>query len=514
MFNIHLKCPRYGHYDLAIMKKAPSGLSPVIGVSKNALKSLHRQVYEGYRQAIIDGNLRAGQRVPSTRVLAAELGISRIPVISAYAQLVAEGYFEGRIGSGTIVSQSLPDRAVAPRITSRGPVAHRSSGRKVSKRCKCLPNAEGFYRHRRVMPFSVSQIAFEHFPLRVWNRLITFHSRRSSARSLDYGDPMGAWDLRNAIASYLRTARGARCEAEQIVIVSGSQQGLEIAVRVLLDPGDSVWMEEPGYDFARRIFAMSGCPVVPVPVDAEGLDVAAGVKKCPDARAVLVTPSHQYPLGITMSASRRLQLLDWAETGRSWIIEDDYDSEYRYEGMPVTSLQGLDRNERVIYVGTFSKVLFPSLRIGYLVVPSDLVERFLAVRFAFDISPPTFFQMALADFIRDGHFGRHIRRMRSVYRERRNALMCSLREELGFAAHIEGGQTGLHLCLLLKGIVDRDIAVRASSQNLSLTPLSRFYARQPVQQGLVLGFGSTPTEEMAAAVHKLAMLTQSKHSFA
>lgn len=509
MINIHLKWLWYDHYDFGAMKKAPSGLSPVIGVSKNASKSLHRQVYEGYRQAIMDGSLRAGQRVPSTRVLATELGISRIPVISAYAQLVAEGYFEGRIGSGTVVSQSLPARIVAPPSASRPAAVHRSSERKVSKRCKCLPGAEGFYR-RRVMPFSVSQIAFEHFPLRTWNRLIMLHSRRSSASSLDYGDPMGARDLREAIATYLRTARGARCEAEQIMIVGGSQHGLEIAARVLLDPGDPVWMEEPGYDFARRIFAMSGCPVVPVPVDTEGLNVAAGVKKCPGARAVLVTPSHQYPLGLTMSASRRLQLLDWAETSRSWIIEDDYDSEYRYEGMPVTSLQGLDRNERVIYVGTFSKVLFPSLRIGYVVVPADLVERFLAVRFAFDISPPTFLQMVLADFIRDGHFGRHIRRMRSVYRERRDALICCLREELSSAAHIEGGQTGLHLCLVLNGVSDGDIAARAFPQNLSLTPLSRFYARRPGRQGLVLGFGSTPAEKMAAAAHKLALLIQSK----
>lgn len=492
------------------MKKAPSGITPVIAVSKKASKSLYNQVCEAYRQAIVDGNLRAGQRVPSTRVLAAELGISRIPVTSAYAQLLAEGYFESRIGSGTIVSKSLPDHAATPQAKGNLSATLRSSRRELSKRCGGLPSAEGFYRRRGIMPFSVSQIAFEHFPLQIWKSLLTRHSRSASARSFDYGDPMGSRDLREVIASYLRTARGVRCEAEQIVIVSGSQQGLEVSTRVLLDAGDRVWMEEPGYSFARSIFAMSGCHVVPVPVDVEGLDVALGVKRCCRARAVLVTPSHQYPLGVTMSASRRLQLLDWAERRRSWIIEDDYDSEYRYEGMPITSLQGLDRKWRVLYIGTFSKVLFPSLRLGYVVLPADLVERFLAVRFALDISPPTFHQKVLADFIREGHFSRHIRRMRVTYGERRSALLRCIREELGAAAEVPGGQTGLHLSILLNGISDREIAARASRQNLSLTPLSPFYSGKGARQGFVLGFGSTPVQEIPVAVHKLRMLVKSK----
>ena len=488
------------------MKKAPSGISPVLVVNRKLAKSLYRQVYEGYRQAIVDGNLRAGQRVPSTRVLAAELGISRLPVMSAYAQLLAEGYFESRIGSGTVVAKSLLVRGGAPQGKSKLPVAAAAKQRRVSMRCGAVPNVENFYRRRSVKPFSVSQIAFEHFPLQIWSRLVTRHSRRASARSLDYGDPMGGRDLREVIASYLRTARGVRCEAEQIVIVSGSQQGLEIATRVLLDPRDRVWMEEPGYGFARSIFGMSGCQVVPVPVDAEGLEVAEGVKSCGNARAVLVTPSHQYPLGVTMSASRRLQLLDWAKRQGAWIIEDDYDSEYRYEGMPVTSLQGLDRNGRVVYIGTFSKVLFPSLRLGYVVLPADLVEPFLAVRFALDISPPTLHQMVVADFIREGHFSRHIRRMRWIYGERRSTLIQCIREELGETAEVPGAQTGLHLSVVLDGIADREIAARAPEQNLSLTALSPFYVGKAARQGFVLGFGSTPAEEIPAAVRKLRLL--------
>lgn len=287
------------------------------------------------------------------------------------------------------------------------------------------------------------------------------------------------------------------------MIVSGSQQGLELAARVLLDRGNRVWMEEPGYKFARHVFAFAGCHIVPVPVDAEGLDVVIGRNKCRAARAALVTPSHQYPLGVTMSLSRRLQLLDWAERCSAWIIEDDYDSEYRYESMPVASLQGLDRNARVVYIGTFSKVLFPSLRLGYVVIPADLVERFLAVRFSMDIGPPTLYQAVLADFIREGHFSRHIRRMRSEYKKRRNALIESIRDELGPTAKIVGA-AGLHLTVILKGISDRKIAERAAGQSLCLVPLSSSYSGDAHRQGFILGFGSTAPERIPEAVRKLS----------
>jgi GntR family transcriptional regulator/MocR family aminotransferase len=488
------------------MKKVPSGITPVIQVQKQAAISLYRQVYEGYRKAIMDARLRAGQRIPSTRVLALELGISRMPVLNAYAQLLAEGYFESRVGSGTIVSRSMPERmgkTEPAAARARSPIQER---RRVSKRCLSLWNAQGFYRSRGPGPFNVSQIGPDCFPLPLWNRLVTRQARNHRTKLLDYGDPMGLKELRESIAEYLRTAHGVRCDAGQILIVSGSQQGLEIATRVLLDPGDRVWMEDPGYRFARSVFACSGCIVVPVRVDAEGLNVAAGAKKCSDARAVLVTPSHQYPLGVTMSASRRLQLLDWAESNGSWIIEDDYDSEYRYEAMPVTSLQGLDRNSRVVYIGSFSKVLFPSLRLGYVVVPEDLVERFLAARFALDITPATFQQAVLVDFIGEGHFARHIRRMRSVYAERRDALVENLREHLGLVMEIGGVATGMHLSIVLKGISDREVSARAALENLWLVPLSAFYMAKPVRQGFILGFGSTSVQQIPPAVHKLRTL--------
>jgi GntR family transcriptional regulator / MocR family aminotransferase len=504
--NIHLTRISYSHYGWAV-KKTASGISPLIEIHRKSAGSLYKQVYDAYRKAILDGSLKPGQRVPSTRVMALELGISRIPLLGAYSQLLAEGYFQSRVGSGTIVSRSLPHRAPAPisaNVPSSGP---RSKARRaISKRCALLPGPPASFRHRGLGPFAASQIAFEHFPLRVWNRLVTRHSRNLSARALDYGDPMGFEPLREAIAAQVRASRGVRCQAQQILIVSGSQQGIEVAARVVLEPGDSAWMEEPGYTFARRIFEFSGCRVVPVPVDAEGLNVATGIRKCRQARAALVTPSHQYPLGVTMSASRRLQLLDWADRCGSWIIEDDYDSEYRYESQPITSLQGLDHNARVIYIGTFSKVLFPSLRLGYAVIPGDLVERFLAVRFAFDISPSSFYQAVLADFIGEGHFSRHIRRMRAVYGERRSALMRSLREEFGESAQILGAEAGLHLSAVFHGINDCEIADRAADQKLWLTPLSRLYIGKARRQGFLLGFGSTPVSELPGAVRKLRAL--------
>lgn len=505
--NIHLTLIPYSHYGRR-MKKAPSGVAPVIQLHKRASNSLYSQVYEGYRKAILDGSLRASQRVPSTRVLARELGISRMPVLNAYSQLLAEGYFESRVGSGTVISRSLPERMgkTQPAAAAKGLNRER---RRVSKRCLILSTAGGFYRSRGLGPFNVSQIGFDHFPLALWNSLMTRHARDVHARSLDYGDPMGLKDLQERIAEYLRIARGVRCEARQIMIVTGSQQGLEITTRVLLDPGDRVWMEEPGYRFARSVFAGAGCVMVPVKVDAEGLNVAAGLKKCANARAVLVTPSHQYPLGMTMSASRRLQLLDWAESNGSWIIEDDYDSEYRYEGMPVTSLQGLDRNSRVVYIGTFSKVLFPSLRLGYVVVPEDLMERFLAARLALDIGPATFHQAVLADFIGEGHFARHIRRMRLVYAERRDALIKNLKDQFGSVAEMTGADAGMHLSVMLNGISDRELSERAASENLWLVPLSICYLGK-ARQGFILGFGSTSVQRMPAAVHKLRKLAHSQ----
>jgi GntR family transcriptional regulator/MocR family aminotransferase len=328
--------------------------------------------------------------------------------------------------------------------------------------------------------------------------------RNMDAASFHYGGQIGSKALWETIASYLRTARSLRCDAEQIMIVSGSQQALEISARVLLDPGSRVWIEEPGYRLARAVFALAGCRLVPVPVDNEGLNVAAGIKRCRKARAAFVTPSHQFPLGVTMSASRRLQLLDWAQNTGSWIIEDDYDSEYRYQSLPIASLQGIDANARVIYIGTFSKVLSPSLRLGYIVIPPDLVDDFVTIRQAMDIGPPTFFQEVLADFMSEGHFARHIRRMRVLYRERRSALVDAIGQELGPMIEVLGDEAGMHLAMTLpKRGNDREIAGRAARHNLWLWPLSPSYLGEAARHGFILGFGCTEAAEIPCAVRKL-----------
>jgi GntR family transcriptional regulator / MocR family aminotransferase len=505
--NSHLTGFSHNHYDPREMKKVASGILPTITVDRKAAKALHRQIYDAYRTAIVDGSLRSGQRIPSTRVLASELGVSRFPVLNAYAQLLAEGYFESRVGAGTVVSSSLPDQLTSSAPTGATQAAARSGPRPIARRSSILPRFERAPWLQGWGAFSVGQVAFDQFPLQVWSKLVARRCRNLDAKSFHYGDQMGFKPLRETIASYLRTARSLRCEAEQVMIVSGSQQALEISARVLLDPGSLVWVEEPGYRLAQDAFALNGCRLVPVPVDKEGVDVAAGIKRCRKARAAFVTPSHQFPLGVTLSAARRFQLLDWAQNMGSWIIEDDYDGEYRYESLPIASLQGLDANGRVIYIGTISKVLFPSLRLGYVVIPSDLVDRFLTIRRAMDLGPPSFYQEVLADFIGEGHFARHIRRMRVLYRERRSVLVDSISKELGSRVEVLGAEAGMHLAVTLPhGSRDVEIAERAARQNLWIWPLSPSYRGEVARPGFILGFGSTTVAEIPCALRKLRNL--------
>jgi GntR family transcriptional regulator / MocR family aminotransferase len=477
----------------------------VIRIDRNAAVPLHRQIYDAVRMAISEGRLRPGQHIPSSRLLAKELEVSRLPVLNAYAQLLAEGYLTAQIGSGTAVSGQLPDRftSTAP-VLKNGGASAREGSRKVAQRTATLPSYRMMPWTRNWGAFGVGQVAADSFPLQTWSNIVARRSKNMSVRSFGYGDQMGYLPLRQSIAAYLRTARSVSCDADQILIASGSQQALEISAQVLVDPGDPVWIEEPGYRFSREVFALAGSRLVAVPVDDQGLNVSAGIKMCRRARVAIVTPSHQFPLGVTMSASRRLQLLQWAQQNGSWIIEDDYDSEYRYESSPISSLQGLDNNERVIYIGTFSKVLFPSLRIGYIVVPRDLLGHFVATRRATDLGSPTLTQEVLAEFIGEGHFERHIRRMRLLYKERRSVLVESLRTSLDAACEVIGAEAGLHLTLTLPGLEsDYDIALRAASQNLWVWPLSTAYSGGAARNGLILGFGSTQTADIPAAVRKL-----------
>jgi GntR family transcriptional regulator / MocR family aminotransferase len=485
------------------MKKKPHGAAvPMIAVHRKGEKPLHRQIYDSFRAMILERRLQPGQQIPSSRALAGELGISRIPVLGAYAQLLAEGYIESRSGAGTFVTSSLSDQVLSARPAVAS-VVDDSASDAISRVSRLLP-LEGTPWFRGSGAFSVGQIAFDHFPFRVWSDLVAHHARRVRASSMSYSDPMGSEEFREVIAAYLRMARAVRCEASQIMVVNGSQHALDLSARVLLDSDSPVWIEEPGYQFLRHTLTLSGCRLVPVPVDNEGLNVAAGIKLCPNARAAYVTPSHQYPLGATMSAARRLQLLEWAQSSSAWIVEDDYDSEYRYESMPVASMQGLDPGSRVIYIGTFSKTLFPALRLGYIVIPPALVGRFLAVRQANDLCPSHLYQAALADFISAGHFTRHVWRTRQLYAERRNALAQALRKEFGSEIEILGAEAGMHLVVTLPpDLSDQKISARAGQEGLWLWPLSAAYAGTNVRQGFILGFGGTKADEMPHQVRRM-----------
>ncbi len=431
---------------------AASFLLPIT-LDRRTNTPLYRQLYDWFRGAVTDGRMRPGQRVPSTRSLAAELQISRIPVLNAYDQLLAEGYFETFVGAGTCVARAIPDDTLhspqhKERKGNQGGEKKRGS-RHMSRRGEALARTPAQPWFNVAGAFRVSLPALDQFPIAVWSKLVARHSRTPSRGIMAYGDAMGYLPFRRAIAEYLGTVRGLRCEASQILVTTGSQQGLQLSAQVLLDPRDRVLMEDPGYLGARQAFLTVGAQVVPISLDQDGVSIAEIKKRGHNARAVYITPSHQYPLGMTMSAARRMLLLNWAVRTGAWIMEDDYDSEYRFGSRPIASLQGLDTDARVIYVGTFSKVMFPALRMGYVVVPKDLVPAFSAARDAADIFSSTLYQAVMTDFILEGHFARHIRRMRMLYSERRTALVNAIQLHMSDIARVVGDEAGMHLVALL-----------------------------------------------------------------
>jgi len=421
-------------------------------------------------------------------------------VLDAYQRLTLEGFLEARVGAGTWVSEEidpelLPDPA-APR-----------AGRSVSDRGEHITVLEGPtprpYRDPR--PFQLGIPALDELPLATWARIAGRTWRRASYSQLSYGGNTGYAPLREAVALHLGTSRGLDCGTDQVVIVEGTQQGLDLSCRVLLDRGDRCWMEEPGYGGARGAVISAGGEPVPVPVDGEGMRVEDGMETAPEARLAYVCPSHQFPLGVVMTLSRRLSLLAWAEDRDAWILEDDYDSEYRYGGQPLMSLQGLDESSRVIYLGSFSKTLFPSLRLGYAVVPTDLIETFAKARAYTGQHAPTVNQAVLAEFMERGHFARHVRRMRSLYQTRRDTLLEALANRLGDRASAGPADSGLHVTVRLPGDVDdRSVSDRARELGVEVLPLSEFYGGAAGSPGLVLGYGAAPEDDIPGGVDLLA----------
>lgn len=492
------------------MKRISASFLPPIALDLNGKLPMYRQLYEWFRGAIVSGQLRPGQRVPSTRNLAAELKVSRISVSNAYEQLRAEGYLETFVGAGTCVVRSIPTDALKPafgkiRGASRR-VSKNEAPRLVSRRVALMRLPAQSWSNKLVA-FRVNLPALEHFPIGVWSKLVNRYSRKLTRQSMAYGDAMGYMPLREAIAEYLGAVRAVRCKPSQILVTTGSQQCLQLSAQVLLDANEPVWIEEPGYLGARQALIMAGAQLVPVPVDHEGLNVAEGIRRGGGARAVYITPSHQYPLGVTMTATRRMLLLNWAARSGAWIIEDDYDSEYRLGGRPIPSLQGLDTGERVIYVGTFSKVMFPALRLGYMVVPEDLIDAFSTARDATDQFSSALYQAVMTDFIRDGHFARHIRKMRMLYLQRRTALVEGIQSQMSDKLEVIGAEAGMHLVALLPPAVsDVALSKKAAEIGISAMPLSACHLKPPVRGGLILGYGGTDTRQIRDGIRKLRML--------
>lgn len=489
-------------------KRASAPNLAAVQLDRTAGSSLYRQLYDGLREAILDGQLPAGTRLPSTRTLADDLGVSRNTVMNAFDQLLAEGYLEARVGAGTYVTSTLPDDLLRARVVGEDVSEAHQPRDVLSRRGQRLASARIGVSRDEGPPraFSAGVPALDAFPFNVWGRLAARAWRNPPPEHLGYGQAAGYLPLRRAIADYLRVTRGVRCQAEQVVMVTGAQQALDLAARLLLDAGDQVWLEDPGYLAARSILLSAGAELAPVPVDEQGLDLVAGIARAPGARLAYISPSHQYPLGVTMSLARRLQLLEWANRAGMWILEDDYDSEYRYSSQPLAALQGLDVGDRVIYVGTFSKVIFPSLRLGYLIVPPDLVDAFATGRGLVDRHPPIVPQAILAAFIEEGHFLRHIRRMRALYQERQAILIDEIRRELGGYLEIVPAEAGMHLVgWLPEGVGDKAVFAQLRVAGVEAPPLSLYSIEPLPRAGLVLGYAAFDAATIRRGVRQMAV---------
>jgi GntR family transcriptional regulator/MocR family aminotransferase len=471
-------------------------------------ESLQRQIYARLRAAILSGQLQPGTQIPSSRELARELRVGRNTILAAIEQLTNEGYLQSARGSGTFVHRTLPydgrfavPKAVRRAVRAKPYAAFPTRIRKLTQLPALLPPSGD------LRPFLPCVPAVDAFPFALWGRLAAHYWRRPPVQLFSLGEAAGYAPLRHAVADYLGQARAVRCEPEQVIIVSGAQQALDLVARVLLEPGDTVWMEDPGYQGARASLMASGARVVPVPVDDDGLSVKRGRALAPRARLVYCTPSHQFPLGHTMSLARRLELLAWARQTRAWILEDDYDSEYRYGSRPIPSLQGLAESDQVIYTGTFSKVLFPSLRLGYLVVPDALVDTFSIVRSIATGPSSTMEQAVLTRFIEQGHFGRHLRRMRALYQERLMSLQEAVTEDLAGVIDLAPTGAGLHAVgTLPAGVDDQRVLARAAQAGLDFIPLSSLYQGSDVRHGLVFGFAPFTPATIRTSVRTFAQV--------
>lgn len=463
----------------------------------------YRWLYESLRAEILGGRLRAGKRLPSTRDLAVQYGLARGTIVNAFEQLKSEGYLDGSVGSGTYVSQVLPEKLLHVASEQATKAALQRDRQAVvsdyGRRAKLFSG----YENRPIRAFRANLPALDLFPMTLWTRITMRCLRRMSTRQLMGCDPLGYKPLRHAIAEYLSVSRGVRCVPEQVAVVSGVQEALDLAARLLLRPGDHVCVENPGYPGAALAFQSFGAKILAAGVDEQGIKLPQ--LRSQNVRLIYVTPGHQFPLGTTMSLARRLQLLKWAKKSHAMIFEDDYDSEYRYSGRPIPALQGLDESELVLYAGSFSKVLFPALRLGYVVVPAGLVRYFDAALSLTVRHVPLLEQLVLADFMVEGHFARHVRRMREVYAERLSMLLEETRLRLSGLLEISPVEAGLQTAAWLRrGIGAEWAAVAAAKRNVDVTPLNRYSQGTLAREGLQLGFAALDVKEIRRGVRELA----------
>lgn len=474
---------------------------------------LHRQLRDGLREAILAGRLSPGQKMPSTRTLARALNVSRTTVCDTYEAMKSEGYLAGRRGSGTYVSNEIPEWADVslppePLESATGGVASLSSRfRTWAIQTRSATEREGGEEHRLPYDFHPGQGAWDLFPRETWRRILARQWRTSWQAVMDYGDPAGYAPLREEVATYLRRSRAVACTSDQVVIVNGTQQALDLLSRIIIDPGDVVAVEDPGYPAARQVFASYRARLRPVSVASDGIDVdgLSGVV----ARMVLVAPSHQFPTGAVMSLPRRLSLLRWARAGGAIVIEDDYDSEFRFEGKPLASLQGLDAAASVVYLGSFSKVLFPSLRVGYAVLPRHLVGPFVSAKDLTDRQTPILEQQVLADFMHEGHFDRHVRRMRELYRSRRAVLVNALETHGRGLAQPMGANAGMHVMVRLLAKVDEATVIeRAAEAGVGVYPSAPCYVGKPPFPALVMGYAGMQEAVIEEGVRRLCRILE------
>lgn len=487
-------------------KISPEIPLPFISLDRTVSMPLYRQLYEGIRNSIFSGMLKQGERMPSTRTWAEELSVSRNCVMQAFDQLLLEGFLEGRAGDGTYVCKQLPELPKRPGADPGAVVV-------LPEQVAAPPEIRTqYWLPRDVMerdsetetfvPFQLCVPSLDAFPFSTWSKISSAVYRDIQLLHLGYNDAQGYLPLREALVDYLRINRSIRCTAEQIVIVNGSRQALQLAMQVLLSAGDECWMEDPGYNAVKTAITQRGAKLCPVPVTAQGIDITYASTHYPKAKLAYVTPSHQYPLGGTLPLSERLRLLQWAAVNRMWIIEDDYDSEFRYNGRPIPALQGLDTNGNVIYVGTFSKVLFPALRLAYLVLPTPEVARhFKIAKAVADRHSPLIEQRVLSTFITEGHFERHMRRMRVLYKKQQDTLIRLLQLHLSHEVTIAAADAGMHLVVwLLRDIPDTVMVQAAAVRRLIVFPVTEFVVQFPQRPGLLLGFTGFTDEQLEQSV--------------